>query len=232
MVAYPNTAISLAEPAWVEEASDTSSGEVWSRNGAVGTVRRNGMNDHPRPPANAGAEGKRSACHDPASPFDLLLAQCQPELMRYLSSRVQNAADAADIAQDACARLLQYRNNPTIGDLRLMLFRIANNLLTDFYRRNSNRRTEAHIALEDAVPLYALDRPHLERISDEQTLLRLKRVIARLPDKCRVVFMLSRFDGLSHKQIADRIGISVKMVEKHIARALTSCQLAAGEREV
>lgn len=230
-MANPKTATALAGSAWGEDASHRGSGAVWPGSGAVDTVHRNGMNDDTRSLSEGAREASRSAGTDLASHFDVLMGQCRPELMRYLSSRVHSADDAADIAQDACARLVQYRDNPTIGDLRLMLFRIANNLLTDFYRRNSRHHTESHVALDDAGPLQAPDRPHIDRISDQQTLLRLKIAIAQLPDKCRAVFMLSRFDGLSHKQIAERVGISVKMVEKHITRALVSCQRVVGERD-
>ncbi len=172
-----------------------------------------------------------TAADEPARPtFDATLAQCRPELLRYLRSRVQNEEDAADIAQDAFTRLLQYRDDPQVEDLRLMLFRIANNLLTDFYRRNQRHHADAHVALDDAGPLTAGDRPQLERVADEQALQRLKHAITRLPPKCRVVFILSRFHGLTHGQIARKLGISVKMVEKHITRALTSCQSAVGDR--
>jgi RNA polymerase sigma-70 factor (ECF subfamily) len=43
--------------------------------------------------------------------------------------------------------------------------------------------------------------------------------------------MLSRFDGLTYPQVADKMGISVKMVEKHITRALVACRLAVGDRD-
>lgn len=175
--------------------------------------------------------GEDRAVAREATAFEDLLRSCQPELLRYLRSRLHNEADAADIAQEACARLLQYRDDPQIGDLRLMLFRIANNLLTDFWRRNHRHCADQHVPLDDAGPLQAHERPQVERIADHQALLALKRAIQHLPQKCRLVFMLSRFDGLSHGQIAARLGISVKMVEKHITRALLDCHAAVGDRD-
>ncbi len=163
--------------------------------------------------------------------FDAIVRRCRPELLNYLRSRVHAEADAEDIAQDACARLLHYRHDPTIDDLRLMLFRIANNLVTDFYRHHHCQQADAHVPLENAGPLYAHDRPQPEHVADQQALARLKRTIARLPPKCQLVFMLSRFDALSHRQIADKLGISMKMVEKHITRALVACQSAVGDRD-
>ncbi|MCS6928721.1 MAG: RNA polymerase sigma-70 factor [Saprospiraceae bacterium] len=48
----------------------------------------------------------------------------------------------------------------------------------------------------------------------------LQEAIEKLPEKCRIVFMLSRFEQMSHREIAQRLNISVKTVENHIVRAL------------
>jgi RNA polymerase sigma-70 factor (ECF subfamily) len=72
----------------------------------------------------------------------------------------------------------------------------------------------------------------VEAIADtHQAIDRLfTEAIAKLPPKCRLAFMLSRFDGLTYPQVAAKMGISVKMVEKHITRALIACRLAVGDR--
>jgi RNA polymerase sigma-70 factor (ECF subfamily) len=49
---------------------------------------------------------------------------------------------------------------------------------------------------------------------------RVRMVADKMPDKCREVFLLSRFEHLSHKDIADRMGISVSTVKKHITKAM------------
>ena len=45
-------------------------------------------------------------------------------------------------------------------------------------------------------------------------------VIDRLPEKCRLVFILNRFEELSYKEVAERLGISVKTVENQMSKAL------------
>ena len=49
--------------------------------------------------------------------------------------------------------------------------------------------------------------------------------------KCRKAFVLHRADGLTYPEIAAAMGISVKMVEKHISRALAECRVAVGRPE-
>jgi len=162
--------------------------------------------------------------------FDQVLHHHRPELLRYLRTKVPNEADAADIAQDACARLLLYRDRPDSGvDPRLMLFRIARHLVVDYYRHQGRQHAGEHVTLDDAGPLPSSDPSQVDRIAAEQALQALKRTIARLPSRQRLVFMLNRFQGLTYAQIARKLEISETMVEKHIARAMLACRNAVGD---
>jgi len=51
---------------------------------------------------------------------------------------------------------------------------------------------------------------------------RIKIAADKLPDKCRQVFLLSRFEHLSHKEIAERMGISLSTVKKHLTKAIAA----------
>lgn len=177
----------------------------------------------PAPPPDQ--TGDRRPC------FEQQWQACHPELVRYIRSRVDSKVDADDIIQETLARLMRYRADPGVQDVRLMLFRIANNLLTDYYRRNERQHAGDHVALDLAGPLHAPDKPHVDRVAHEQALDRLMRAIERLPPKCRLAFTLSRFDAIPHKEIARRMGVSVKAVEKHLARAMLACRAAAGDHD-
>ncbi|UII27397.1 RNA polymerase sigma-70 factor [Fulvivirga maritima] len=54
----------------------------------------------------------------------------------------------------------------------------------------------------------------------EDLIKKMERIIGSLPDKCREVFTLSRFENLSHKEIAEKLDISTKTVENHITKAM------------
>jgi RNA polymerase sigma-70 factor, ECF subfamily len=60
-----------------------------------------------------------------------------------------------------------------------------------------------------------------ERQGEQETLeIHLRKAIDQLPEKCRIVFLLNRFEGLSHKEIADQLDISTKTIENHMTKAL------------
>lgn len=152
----------------------------------------------------------------------------EAELRRYLHSRLHNTEDVADFMQECFLRLLRYVEVHDEPDLERLMFRIANNLLTDKWRAAHAHHEREH------VPLTSVDlvneAPSQERhVAAEQRLARLKAVIDELPPKCRAVFVFSRIEGLSHADIAEKFGISIKAVEKHITKALAACREKVGD---
>ena len=53
----------------------------------------------------------------------------------------------------------------------------------------------------------------------------LQRALAELPRLCRESFLLRKIEGLSHPEIAERLGISRALVEKHIVNAMKHCRV-------
>jgi len=164
--------------------------------------------------------------------FDTTLGELRGEVFVFLCRRLGDREVAADLTQEALLRMLKYRDAPGIEDRRAMLFRIVHNLVLEYRRARYRHHAAQHVTLDDAGPL-RMDQPSVEVITDaRQTLDRLlTHTIAELPPKCRLAFMLNRFDGLTYPQVAARMRISVKMVEKHITRALAACRLAVGDRD-
>lgn len=168
----------------------------------------------------------------PRNAFDAALAEYRDELVHYLGKRLADREAAADLAQETLLRMMKYRNSADIEDRRLMLFRIANNLVNEYHRTRHRHHASAHITYDETTPMRS-EQPAVESITDSRRAIELllKHTIMQLPPKCRHAFMLSRFDDLSYPQIADRMRISVKMVEKHITKALLACRAAVGDRD-
>lgn len=72
---------------------------------------------------------------------------------------------------------------------------------------------------EQKIELQVGDSVHNE-IAKNELYESLLKAVAELPEKSRVVFMLSRFDDLSYKEIAGNLDISIKTVESHMGKAL------------
>lgn len=154
--------------------------------------------------------------------FEADLCRYHAELLRYLHTRLDDHAIAADLVQEACVRIMRYRERLEGDALRSMLYRIVNNLIVDHWRRTEARNLKDHVPIEDE-PLAAPDPQPEDALAEEQRLAALKRAIQSLPPKRRRVLILARLKGKSHAEVARECGISISGVEKHLARAIVAC---------
>ena len=152
-------------------------------------------------------------------------------LMRFLRNRLSISEDAADVAQEAYVRMMQYEGSKEIQSPASLLFRIAINVAHDLGRAEQSRRLRDHRPIDDLD--LASDQPTPEReVAAAQDLKVLYSAIDDLPPRCQQVFLLSRVKRMTYPQIAVHCGISVKMVEKHISHALDICGRKVGGRHI
>lgn len=135
--------------------------------------------------------------------------------------------------QEAFLRFHRAGNDVTDADARPLIFVIAKNLLKDHWkasgRENTRRAPVSPDDLELAGQAMADDAPTADRkISSREDLDQALAVIRDLPPKTRDAFLLNRFEDLTYRQIAERLGVSVSMVEKHLAEALRRLKSARG----
>jgi len=145
------------------------------------------------------------------------------ELSHYLERRLPAAADAEDLAQEAYLRLLRVDRAERIRRPEAMLFRIAANLVCDFYAHRGRRRETANTDLVERSIDGDRSRPTEHRALTRQRLARLERVAAELPPKCRAALVLARRDGMTYREIAGRLGVSRSMVKQYLTRARVHC---------
>lgn len=147
---------------------------------------------------------------------DLLYRDHAPRLRRRLRAELKSSEEASDLLHDAFARLLGARALDRLLQPEAFLNRILRNLLIDRSRRLATRAIHVEIdELDLAVPADQSD-----AIEAEQMRQRYREVVALLPERMREVFLLHRVEQLSYKEIANRLGISVRTVEWHIAEAI------------
>ena len=143
------------------------------------------------------------------------------KLRRYLLRVLGNPADAADAAQETYLRLLRALTTTDLEQPRVFLFHVARNVAATAAKR---RRFEARLfqPLTDVDLTEVADaqaRTEAQVIARQQLRL-VAAAIDALPPSCREVFLLSAFEGLANGEIADRLGIGRRMVEKHVAKAV------------
>ena len=139
----------------------------------------------------------------------------------WLRKRLGNASDAADIAQDTFVRVLA--REMAIREPRAMLTTIAQGMVANLYRRR-----DIELAYERALTAWPEQRamsPETRAIMLE-TLVEIDALLDSLPPLVREAFLLSQLDGMGQADIAERLGISLATVKRHIAKAMLHCCFA------
>ena len=151
------------------------------------------------------------------------------ELVSFLCARLGNRQAAEDVAHDAYVRVLERTGGNDIEHPRAFLYRTALNLVIDGHRRGLLRQAEPLEVLDTDERFFS---PAPSQSMDlNQRLDLMQRALAELSQPCRECFLLRKLDGLSHPQIAERLGISRSLVEKHIVNAMKHCRVRMREWE-
>lgn len=152
------------------------------------------------------------------------------ELARRLSRRPGLAGQAGDVLQDAWLRLAAPpphdqpdARTAEVRDPRAFVFRVAGNLAVDVQRRDA--RAQRIFAAPETGDAAADPAPSPEaRLLARERLRRLDEALDELPPKVKAALLLHRLDGLTHGDIAARLGVSESMVAKYIGQALRHCR--------
>ena len=130
-----------------------------------------------------------------------------------------------DIAQDVFFELWKKRTQiDFVTSLKAYLRRAARNRAL-----NHIRDQRMAFAEESDMPALPTNDPTINQIlAAEELKQQIDEAVDSLPERCRLVFVLSRFENMSYREIADNLDISIKTVEHQIAKALKSLRQALG----
>ncbi|HVZ70449.1 MAG TPA: RNA polymerase sigma factor [Rhizomicrobium sp.] len=136
-------------------------------------------------------------------------------LMQFLRRSGRSEADIADLRQEVYLRVCQQAEKEIPHPVKPLVFTIARNLLIDQVRRGQV------IPIESVADLEAInvagDTPGPDRtLMAREELLLLRAALEKLPPRCREALILRRIEGLSRREIAERMGISEHTVSEHI----------------
>lgn len=151
--------------------------------------------------------------------FRQLFERYQPLLFRQVLFQVGDEDIAHDIVQQTFISVWKHRSSlkPTLSFLAY-IFRISRNIIYDLHKHRKVKERAI-------VFLPPLEKSELEDPEEAAQLNfiqeRVETIInTKLPDKCREIFFLSRFEGKNNKEIAESLKLSVCTVENHINKAI------------
>jgi len=151
-------------------------------------------------------------------------------LKRFLARFFPDSQDIEDVAQETFLRAYVAEQQKEIEQPKAFLFRIAKNLALTKLTKKSEMITDyieecgASVVIEYGA---AAD----SEVEAQESLGLYCDAVAALPEKCRQVFLLRKVHGLAHKEIAERMSLSVSSVEKYLLKGILECKVFVEEHE-
>jgi RNA polymerase sigma-70 factor (ECF subfamily) len=159
--------------------------------------------------------------------FEKLFRSSYISLVRYATTFVKDHDASEEIVQDLFFRLWQDRQSLRIEtSLNGYLFRSVHNRALHYIE---HQKVVSRHAGEIAAGSELTAEPVTEAIYYNELQARVARVLERLPERCRAIFRMSRFEGLKYNEIAEKLAVSLKTVEADMGKALREFRKALAE---
>lgn len=159
--------------------------------------------------------------------YSWLFRTYYPRLKRYAGKFITDDWVAEDVVQDSFVRLFERREELSGEAVSALLYTMVRNRCLNYLKHQVLVRCYQHDVQQrqaDSERLYALD---MKGCADEPLIMeelerQLTHVMEQLPQRSQEIFYLSRQKNMKNKEIAECLGISVKVVEKHISKVLAA----------
>lgn len=150
--------------------------------------------------------------------FEMLFKQHYENLCRYACTFVRDCDEAEDIVQKTFVSFWEKRSDIAVEtSLKSYLYRaVRNAALNNIKHQQVRQKHAASMTIDDHVASQSAS----DGVVSAELNERINTAIERLPEQCRRIFELSRFEGLKYSEIAEQLGISVKTVENQMGKAL------------
>ena len=150
--------------------------------------------------------------------FEVLFRTYYPPLCAFARKYISDVDEVKDIIHQVFVSLWQRRDEiDTDTPLKSYLFTGVHNRCLNYIRDRKKIVQYDNPQDVDELREYLQSHDHLE---SEETLAKINNALDELPEKCREIFMMNRFDNLKYREIAEKLNISVKTVETQMSRAL------------
>ena len=165
--------------------------------------------------------------------FEIIYLKYYNVLMIFAYRIVGSNSAAEDIIQDVFTDFWVNKKNVDLSkSIKPYLYKITYNRSLDFLKLSENKNisiSNDSLVLENILYSAHTSLDELNYIDIEKE---INDCLNKLSERCREVFMLSRHDNLKNKEIAQKLNISIKTVEKHITTALQSLNSHLHQRDL
>lgn len=175
-----------------------------------------------------------NAPHDTSSSLDILNERFREPLRSYFYRRTRSFPDADDLVQEVFFRVLRRGDHLQMESPASYIFTVAANLLRERARHREPVESSAEPSIARQIQESIGDSS--EGFDPERILLgkdalnRLQNALADMNERTRSILLLARLEQVPRQVIADRLGISVSAVEKHLARAVAFLAKRLGQQ--
>lgn len=166
--------------------------------------------------------------------FERLFKKLYPRLKDFAEKVIKNSDIADDIVQEVFIKVWEKRKQIDAVNIEAFFFRVLRNQCITHIKHVKvieNVKVRINI-LREAEELYRIDfirnEPYI--LVEKELEQEIETTLKKLPEKCREVFIMSRIDGLKNREIAEKLQINIKNVERHITRALKTFRLQFGDK--
>lgn len=150
--------------------------------------------------------------------FEYLFRNYYYGLCRFVAGIIKSSSVAEDIVQDVFLNIWQNKKEwlPQ-GNIKTYLYKASKNRAINYLKHLTVINNWAESSTENIT----LSGNNIENeYVQKETLLSINKAIEKLPEKCKVIFMLQRQEGLTYKEISEVLNISLSTVETQMGRAL------------
>lgn len=141
----------------------------------------------------------------------------QADIYRFLYRFLLDKENAEDLCQETFINFWMHRTRIDPSSYpRAYLYKIAKNLAFNYLERNNH-----HVSFDDELQIFSLAPANPEKEYDNKDLAELcEKAINELPEKCRMTFILSRYEGFDYTQISEAMDVSLQTVKNQMSKAL------------
>ena len=151
--------------------------------------------------------------------YQELFERYAPRIYQFSVSYLKNNPDAEELVQEVFLKVWEKRETlDQSKNIKAYIFKIAVNSIYDYIRRKNIENSFSDFA---QASFEKDSNPTWHAIIFDEMMTRLSHLVARLPEQQRNIFYLSKDEGLSNDEIAEKLNLSKRTVENHLYRAVS-----------